>query len=141
MVSTMNSAGWPARSIAWRISSIRLTTPVEVSLCTTQTALMRWLRSSARRASIAAGSAPCRQSPGMNSGCTPSRSAISRHKVAKWPVSAISTRFPGAGAGGGVDDDRLLGLEDGADLAQHLARERRELRAAVIDRRQRDGTQ
>ena len=35
----MNSAGWRARSIASRISAMRLVTPVEVSLCTTQTAL------------------------------------------------------------------------------------------------------
>ena len=39
IVSTMNSAGCLARSIASRMSGMRLVTPVEVSLCTTMTAL------------------------------------------------------------------------------------------------------
>ena len=41
MVSTISSAGCPASSIAARIGGIALVTPVEVSLCTTVTALMR----------------------------------------------------------------------------------------------------
>src|SRR3979490_2145309 len=36
MVSTRNSAGWPARSIALRISAIGDRQPVAVSLCSTQ---------------------------------------------------------------------------------------------------------
>ena len=40
IVSTSSNAGCPARSIALRTSPIRLATPVEVSLCTTQTALI-----------------------------------------------------------------------------------------------------
>ncbi len=40
MVSTMNSAGCAAASMAARISAMRLVTPVDVSLCTTMTALM-----------------------------------------------------------------------------------------------------
>jgi len=65
MVSTSSNAGWPTLSVAARISPIRLVTPVEVSLCTTMTALMAWVESCASLASIAAGSAPWRQSPGM----------------------------------------------------------------------------
>ncbi len=95
MVSTMKSAGCPARSMAWRTSSTRLVTPVEVSLWTMQTALMAWPVSSARRASTAPGSTPWRQSPGRKSTSRASRSARRRHRVAKWPVSAISTRSPG----------------------------------------------
>ena len=41
MVSTISSAGWPAASIARRTAAMSEVTPVEVSLCTTHTALMR----------------------------------------------------------------------------------------------------
>src|SRR6266704_1749545 len=95
MVSTSSSAGWPTLSIAARISPIRLVTPVEVSLCTTITALMTWVESWASLASISAGSAPWRQSPGMKSTSMPKRPAICRHNVAKWPVSTIRTLSPG----------------------------------------------
>ena len=57
----MNSAGCPAASIACRMAPMRLVTPVEVSLCTTMTALTAWLRSAASRASTTAGSTPWRQ--------------------------------------------------------------------------------
>ena len=40
-MSTISGAGWQALSIAARIGGIWLVTPVEVSLCTTVTALMR----------------------------------------------------------------------------------------------------
>jgi hypothetical protein len=95
MVSTSNSAGWPAASIARRTSSMREVAPVEVSLWTTQTALSACSLSSRSRASISDGSAPRRQSPFRNSGRTESRSAISRQRVANQPVSHISTRSPG----------------------------------------------
>ncbi len=49
-----------------RTSSMRLVQPVEVSLCTTQTALMRCAVSAASAAPIAATSAPRRQSVSMN---------------------------------------------------------------------------
>ena len=62
---------------------------------TTITALMARAVSCASRASIAAGSAPWRQSPGMNSTSMPQRAAMFRHSVAKWPVSTISTLSPG----------------------------------------------
>src|SRR6185295_152507 len=48
IVSTSNKAGWPALSIALRTAAIFEVTPVEVSLCTTQTALMERALSSAR---------------------------------------------------------------------------------------------
>ena len=41
------------------------------------------------------GSTPCRQSPATNSTFSPRRAAMSRHKLAKWPVSNISTVSPG----------------------------------------------
>ena len=58
MVSTRNSAGCLAASMALRISAIRLVTPVDVSLWTTITALMAWDLSCDSRSPIATGSAP-----------------------------------------------------------------------------------
>ena len=49
--------------------------------------------------------------------------------------------FPGAGAGAGEDDHRLLGLEDRLDLGQRVLRERLEFRAAMIDGRPLDRAQ
>ncbi len=95
MVSTISSAGCFAASIAFRTASIREVTPVEVSLWTTQTALISCAVSSASFASTAAGSTPWRQSPSTNSGFRPRRSASSHHRVANCPVSNISTRSPG----------------------------------------------
>ena len=93
MVSTSSSASEPSASIAARISGTRLVTPVEVSLCTTITAR---IDGSARSiAPAVSGSAPWRQSPGTHATSSPSRSAIARHSVAKWPVSKASTRSPG----------------------------------------------
>jgi hypothetical protein len=40
MLSTISSAGWPAASMARRTAAMLLVTPVEVSLCTTHTALI-----------------------------------------------------------------------------------------------------
>ena len=80
--------------MARRTAPMSLTTPVEVSLWTMQTALIVWPVSSFRRFSIAAGSAGLRQSPPMNSDLMPSLSAIFFHSEAKWPVSHISTRSP-----------------------------------------------
>ncbi len=94
MVSTIRSAGWPTRSIALRTSATRLTTPVEVSLWTIRTLLIVRARSSASLASTSAGSTPLRQSPGTNSTSSPRRPAISRHRLAKWPVSNIRTLSP-----------------------------------------------
>ena len=81
--------------MARRTSSMREVAPVEVSLWTTHTALMVWPLSSRRRASMAAASAPLRQSEAMNSGCRPSLMAMLFHSVAKCPVSYISTLSPG----------------------------------------------
>ena len=74
---------------------MRLVQPVEVSLCTTQTALMRCALSSASAAPIAATSAPRRQSVSMKIGLRSSRCAISFHSVANQPVRHISTASPG----------------------------------------------
>ena len=83
MVSTISSAGCPAASIARRTSLISVTQPVDVSLCTTHTALISRDLSSRRRASIFAGSAPARQSDAMNSGSSPIFVAIAFHRLAK----------------------------------------------------------
>ena len=64
-------------------------------MCTTHTALMAWPLSSRSRASMAPASAPLRQSEAMNSGCSPSLTAMVFHSVAKCPVSYISTLSPG----------------------------------------------
>ena len=83
----MKSAGWFAASIAFRTSGIRLVTPVEVSLCTTRTALNRWSVSASRVSWIFCGSAPLRQSPAMTVGLRPHFSASAFHSEEKWPVS------------------------------------------------------
>ena len=44
-------------------------------------------------------------------------------------------RFPGAGAGRGIDDDRIGGLEDGLDAFEHALGELGEFRSAVVDDR------
>ena len=43
--------------------------------------------------------------------------------------------FPGAGAGRGVDDDRIGGLEDGLDAVEAALGELGELRPAMVDDR------
>ena len=50
-------------------------------------------------------------------------------------------RFPGAGARGGIDDHRMLGLEDAPDGLRHLQAQRGELRAAMVDGGQAHGAQ
>src|SRR4030088_1768075 len=95
MVSTINSAGCFVRSMILRTSSGCVTQPVEVSLCTTMTALIWCVRSADSRASISAMSAPRRQSPGMKSTSSLNLSAMPRHSTANCPVSAISTLLPG----------------------------------------------
>ena len=49
--------------------------------------------------------------------------------------------FPGAGAGRGVDDHRLRGLEDGLDALQHALGHLGEFRPALVDQRHVDGAQ
>src|SRR5260370_11854377 len=95
MVSTISSAGCFVRSMALRTSSGWVTQPVEVSLCTTMTALILCWRSAASRASIASTSAPRRQSPGRKSTSSLNLSAMPSHSTANWPVSGISTLSPG----------------------------------------------
>ena len=84
-----------ASSMARRTAGMLLVTPVEVSLWTTATALMVRLRSAISFSPMTAASTPCRQSPGMKSTSSPSFTAMSRHSVANWPVSTISTVSPG----------------------------------------------
>ena len=50
-------------------------------------------------------------------------------------------RFPGAGAGRGVNDDRVGGLENRLDAVERAARDLGELRSAMIDERRIHGAQ
>jgi hypothetical protein len=50
-------------------------------------------------------------------------------------------RLPGASAGGGIDEHRARGLEDGLDPREHLQPERLELRPAMVDDRHVHGPQ
>ena len=81
-------------------------TPVEVSLCTTQTALIFFAVSWRNRVSIMSACTPRRQlgAPGSTSSlpfhastshCRPRRVASFCQSAAKWPVSYISTVSPG----------------------------------------------
>ena len=98
MVSTISNAGCLALSMARRTAAMSLVTPVEVSLCTTHTALMLCAVSALRRVSIMSALTPWRQpsTPGspMNSDFSPKRVASLFHSEAKWPVSNISTWSP-----------------------------------------------
>src|SRR5215470_88627 len=95
IVSTISSAGCLTASMILRTSRGSVTQAVEVSLWTTQTALILCALSADSRASIWARSAPWRQSPGMKSTSSLNFSAMPRHSTANWPVSHISTLSPG----------------------------------------------
>ena len=168
MVSTISSAGWPAASIARRTAAMSEVTPVDVSLCTTHTALMRCAASARRRCSIRSACTPRRQlfgrpvsasMPGsaMNSGCEPEAlrhllpqrrevaGLVHQHRVAG-AQRVDQRRLPRAGARRGIDDDRMARLEDLLDAGEHLPAERAELRPRwsmvgwLIARRMRSGT-
>ena len=105
MLSTISRAGWPAASMALRTEAMSEVTPVEVSLCTTHTALIFFSVSLRRRASISSACTPRRQlgafgscasvpDHARNSVDRPRRVAIFCHSEAKWPVSYISTWSP-----------------------------------------------
>ncbi len=95
IASTISNAGCAAASIAARISGILLVVPVEVSLCTTVTALTACPASADSLPNTCSGSAPERQSPGTRSTSSPRSAAIAAHSTAKWPVSNASTLSPG----------------------------------------------
>src|SRR5713226_9556089 len=147
MVSTISSAGWLVRLRALRTSSGCVTQLVEVSLCTTITALILCRRSAASFASIASTSAPRRQSVGKNSTSSLNFSAMPSHNTANWPVSAISTLSPGdsvftiAAARRRIDDNRLLGPENALATCEHGMTEFGEFRAAMIQGRHVHGPQ
>ena len=61
MLSTIRRAGCPAASMAWRTAAMSEVTPVEVSLCTTHTALIFFSVSLRSRASISSACTPRRQ--------------------------------------------------------------------------------
>ena len=142
-MSTRSRAGCPARSMAWRIAATSLVTPVEVSLCTTPTARIRWEASRDNLDSTSAGSTPRRQSPGTSSTSSPRRRAIWDQSNAKCPVSNMRTRspgesvftqgrFPGAGPGGGIEKDRAPGLKHFPETAQDPQRQLRQFRSPMV---------
>ena len=145
-VSTMKSAGWPAASMAARMSGRLVVTPVEVSLCTTITARMRPSVSRRSLSSTSWGSTP--------------GAPVARHQVHVEPEAAghlrplageeaavegenpipggkrvHQRRLPRAGGRGGEDEDGAVGLEDRLQLFEHAQGEFRELRTAVVDDR------
>ena len=98
MVSTISSAGMAGG--VDRLADLvdrEVSSPVEVSLWTTQTALIVWAVSARAGAPrCAAGSTPGRQSLAMNSGFEAELGRpCSSTATAKWPVSYISTVSPG----------------------------------------------
>src|SRR6266851_7512806 len=95
IASTISNAGCAAASIAARISGILLAVPVEVSLCTTVTALIACAASADSFSKTRSGATPERQSPGTRSTSSPSCPAMAAHSTAKWPVSNASTLSPG----------------------------------------------
>ena len=132
--------------------------PVEVSLWTTQTALIFFSPSLRRRASIWSAldaAAPVRrfgqqrvaaggdQDFGRQAEARrhllPERREVAgldhQHGVAG-TQGVDQRRLPRAGARRRVDDDRMAGLEDLADVGQDLPAEGAELGPAVVDRRQ-----
>ena len=123
---------------------MRLVTPVEVSLWTTITALMSRALSSASFASIAAGSTPWRQSPGMKSTSRPHRSRHlppqrgemagldHQHLVAR-RQRVDDRRLPGAGSRRRIDDDRTGRLEERLAALEHVMPEALEFRPAMVD--------
>ena len=146
MVSTISSAGCRAASMARRTSSMREVAPVEVSLCTTHTALMAWPLSSAqprldgRRIGAAApvGGDELRLEAQLDGDVLPQRGEVPglvhQHLVAG-RQRIEQRRLPRAGAGGGIDHHRAGRLEDGADAGEHPEPQPLELRPPVIDHR------
>ena len=144
-MSTRNSAGCRARSIAARSSGMRLVTPVEVSLWTTQTALIggRGPRRAAPRPRRVDAVAPVAGheldlQAELVGHRPPQRGELPRleHQDAVARRKRVDQRrFPGARARGGVDDDRPLGPEDALHPVEDLAAEDGELRTAMVDRR------
>ena len=156
--STSSRAGWPAASIAFLTAAMSESAPVEVSLWTTQTALIFFSPSLRRRASICSGWTPRRQcgasgqqrvAAGRDQDLgrqaearrhlLPERREVAgldhQHGVAG-AQRVDQRRLPRAGARRRVDDDRMARLEDLADVGQDLPAERAELGPAVVDRRQ-----
>ena len=136
-----------------RTSPMRDATPVEVSLCTTHTALMRLSLSARRRFVDRLGSAPWRQSPceeldleaELRRHLLPQGREVAglghQHAIAG-RKRVDQRRFPGAGAGSRVDHDLALRrLEDALHAGEHRLAEIGEFRAAMIHRRQVDRAQ
>ena len=131
MVSTISNAGWPALSIALRISATGERQPVDVSLCRKQTALISLLLVFAQarfdRGRIGAdapvGGDEFGHEAELLGHLLPQRGELAgfhhQHLVAG--RQRVDERgFPGAGSGRGVDDHRIGGLEDRLDAVQAL---------------------
>ena len=143
----------------------REVTPVEVSLCTTHTALMRCLRIrpqtrfdqvGLRRRAASSGRGEsarrCLRKPPVPRSTGRSRVAILRPQrcevsglvhqhVVAGAQGVAQSRFPCARARGRIDDHRDVGLEDLLQARQYLQTQRAEFRAAMIDGGQAHGPQ
>ena len=95
MVSTRNSAGCFASSIAARISASGSIMPVAVSLCTTHTALIACAVSAASADFTWAGSTPRRQSQATRRTSSPCARAMLAHSSEKYPDSSTRIASPG----------------------------------------------
>src|SRR6267143_1959571 len=119
MVSTINIAPWRARSMAWRMSGMRLATPP-----------VAWDEIDGQAEALGH--------------LLPQRGEVTRleheHFVARLE-RVDDGGLPRAGAGRREDDHRPLRAEDRPETLGDLRREARELRAAVVDRGPIDRTQ
>jgi len=95
IVSASSRAGWRAASIAARMRASGSVIPVEVSLCTAQTARISCAWSASSAARTASGSQPRRQSAATVVTCRPRSAAICDQSSEKCPVSTTSSRSPG----------------------------------------------
>ena len=152
IVSTIRSAGCRAASRARRTAAIPLVTPVEVSLWTTQTALIAWAlvfrqaRPDLRRVHAAPPVARQEQriepEPGRDP--LPERREVPRlgHQDAVTRRQRVGQRrLPRAGSRRREQHDRLAGLDDGSHAGKHLAGQLAERRPTVIDGRGGDRAQ
>src|SRR3954451_3721394 len=137
-VSTMRSAGWPAASMARRMSGMRLVTPGEGSLWATQTALIVRPPSCAhpRPVLLRIGPTPpvarqqLRLEPQPLGHAVPERGELPglghQHAVAG-RERGDQRRLPSPRARARIDHDRHPGPEDQLQALQHLAAEPGEL--------------
>ncbi len=94
--STNSSAGCLAASSALRTPAMSEETPVAVSLCVANTALISWFLSLARMSAYFSSGTPVPHSSSQSSTLRPRRSAMSTQSSENWPKRLISTLSPTA---------------------------------------------